>query len=131
MRRLYRLDGPRRRTRIRRRRHMCPHGGPVPVPSAPHEGWSLDFVYDRPLDCRPFRILTAVDQLSRESPSFDIEFAMSGQRVADAPEALTGHTPVPVSMTVDHGHEASQSPDAARVRPVIPSGGRGEPRVRG
>jgi putative transposase len=43
VRRLYRLDGLQLRTRIRRRKHMCLHHGPVPVPSAPHERWSMDF----------------------------------------------------------------------------------------
>ena len=39
VRRLYRLDGLQLRTRIRRRKHICLHRGPVPVPSAPHERW--------------------------------------------------------------------------------------------
>lgn len=105
VRRLYRLDGLQLRTRIRRRKHMCLHRGPVPVPSAPHERWSLGFVHDQLFNGRPFRILTVVDQLRRESPLIEIDFAMSGQRVADALEARTVDMPVPVSITVDHGSE--------------------------
>jgi putative transposase len=105
VRRLYRLDGLQLRTRIRRRKHMCLHRGPVPVPSAPHERWSMDFVHDQLFDGRPFRILTVVDQLSRESPLIEVEFSMSGQRVADALEARTADMPAPVSITVDHGSE--------------------------
>ena len=105
VRRLYRLDGLQLRTRIRRRKHMCLHRGPVPVPNSPHERWSMDFVHDQLFDGRPFRILTVVDQLSRESPLLEVDFAMSGQRVAEALEARTTDMSVPVSITVDHGSE--------------------------
>jgi len=105
VRRLYRLDGLQLRTRIRRRKHMCLHRGPVPVPSAPHERWSMDFMHDQLFDGRPFRILTVVDQLSRESPLIEVDFAMSGQRVAEALEAYVVDTSTPVSITVDHGSE--------------------------
>ncbi len=60
VRRLYRLDGLQIRTRIRRRKHMCLHRGPAPVPRAPHERWSMDFVHDQLFNGRPFRILTVV-----------------------------------------------------------------------
>lgn len=105
VRRLYRLDGLQLRMRIRRRKHMCLHRGPVPTPSAPHERWSMDFVHDQLFDGRPFRILTVVDQLSRESPLIEVDFAMSGQRVARALEARTTDMPAPLSITVDHGSE--------------------------
>ncbi len=105
VRRLYRLDGLQLRTRIRRRKHICLHRDPVPVPSAPHARWSMDFVHDQLFNGRPFRILTMVDQLSRESPLMEVDFAMSGQRVADALEARTADMLLPVSITVDHGSE--------------------------
>ena len=65
----------------------------------------MDFVHYQMFDGRPFRILTVVDQLSRESPLIEVDFAMSGQRVADALEARTAGMPAPVSITVDHGSE--------------------------
>lgn len=43
--------------------------------------------------------------VSRESPLIEADFAMSGQRVADALEARTVDMPAPVSITVDHGSE--------------------------
>jgi putative transposase len=103
VRRLYRLDGLQLRTRIRRRKHMCLHRGPVSAPSAPHERWSVDFVHDQLFDGRPFRILTVVDQLSRESPLIEADFSMSGQSVAAALDARTAD--LPVQITVDHGSE--------------------------
>jgi putative transposase len=105
VRRLYRLEGLQLRARIRRRKHMCLHRGPVPVPNAPHERWSMDFVHDQLFDGRPFRILTVVDQLSRESPLIEVGFAMSGDKVAAALERCTTAMTVPISVTVDHGSE--------------------------
>ncbi len=66
-------------------------------------------MHDQLFDGRPFRILTVVDQLSRESPLIEVDFAMSGQRVAAALEARTADMPVPVSITVDHGLDALQT----------------------
>ena len=103
--RLYRLEGLQLRMRVRRRKHMCLHRGPVPVPAAPHERWSMDFVHDQLFDGRRFRILTVVDQLSRECPLLEIDFAMSGRKVAAALEDRPDDTPLPVSITVDHGTE--------------------------
>jgi putative transposase len=73
---------------------MCLHRGSVPVPSAAHERWSMDFVHDQLYDGRPFRILTVVDQLSRESPLIEVHL-----------ETRAGDMPPPVSTTVDHGSE--------------------------
>ena len=68
VRRLYRLEGLQLRMRVRRRKHIALHRGPAPVPSGPTERWSMDFVHDALADGRPFRILTVVDQWSRQSP---------------------------------------------------------------
>jgi putative transposase len=63
------------------------------------------FLHDQLFNARPFRILTVVDQLRRESPLIEVDIAMSGQGVADALEARTADLPVPVSLTVDHVSE--------------------------
>ena len=52
----------------RRRKRAAAIRGPVPVPSAPGQCWSMDFVTDRLLDGRAFQALTVVDNLSRQSP---------------------------------------------------------------
>jgi len=105
IRRLYRLEGLQLRMRIRRRKHMCLHRGPVPQPTAPGERWSMDFVHDQLLNGRPFRMLTVVDQMSRESPLIEVAFSMSGHKVADPLDRRLADGPVPTSLTVDHGTE--------------------------
>jgi len=33
--------------RVRRRKHMCLHRGPVPQARRTHERWSMDFIHDQ------------------------------------------------------------------------------------
>jgi len=104
VRRLYRLDGLQVRMRVRRRKHMALHRGPAPVPAGPVERWSMDFVHDALADGRPFRILTVVDQWSRQSPLLEVASNMSGVTVGQALDRATVDTR-PQSITVDHGTE--------------------------
>lgn len=69
----------------------------------------MDFVHDQLFDGRPFRPLTIVDQLSRESPLLEIDFSMSGQKIAQVLDRRLSDGPRPISLTVDHGTELPQS----------------------
>jgi putative transposase len=105
VRRLYRLEGLQLRMRIRRRKHMCLHRGEVPQARRTHERWSMDFMHDQLFDGRPFRILTVVDQFSRQSPALEPRFSFSGRDVVTVLDRIIEHTGTPVSITVDHGTE--------------------------
>jgi putative transposase len=91
--------------RGRRRKHQALHRGPAPVPVGPAERRSMDFVHDALADGRPFRVLTVVDQWSRQSPLLEVASSMSGQGVAAALDRAIGTGRVPASITVDHGTE--------------------------
>ena len=105
VRRLYRLEGLQLRMRVRRRKHIALHRGPAPTPTGPTERWSMDFVYDAFVDGRQFRVLTVVDQWSRQSPLLEVATAMSG-RPAGSPDLdrVLGDGVRPRS-SVDHGTE--------------------------
>ena len=91
VRRLYRLEGLQLRMRVRRRKHIALHRGPAPVPIGPTERWSMDFVHDALADGRTFRVLTVVDQWSRQSPILEVASSLSGATVAVALDrVLTG-----------------------------------------
>jgi putative transposase len=105
VRRLYRLEGLQVRMRVRRRKHMALHRGSAPVPGGPAERWSMDFVHDALRDGRPFRVLTVVDQWSRQSPILEVASSMSGLTVSVALDRAIADDPVPRSITVDHGTE--------------------------
>jgi putative transposase len=105
VRRLYRLDGLQLRMRVRRREHQALHRGPAPAPVGPAERWSMDFVPDQLADGRPFRVLTVVDQWSRESPMLEAGFSLRGTDVAAALDRVLAAGATPRSITVDHGTE--------------------------
>jgi putative transposase len=105
VRRLYRLEGLQLRMRVRRRKHMALHRGTVPVPTGRHQRWSMDFVHDQLIDGRHFRVLTIVDQWSRESPMLEVAVSLTGRSVVAVMERLLPTTGLPVSLTVDHGTE--------------------------
>lgn len=84
--RWYRLDGLQLRMRLRRRKHMCVHRGAVPLAMRRRERWSMDFVHDQLIDGRPIRMLTVVDQWSRESVLIEPAFSFSGRKVAEVLE---------------------------------------------
>ena len=105
IRRLYRLEGLQLRNRCRRRKHMALHRGPAPVPTAQGQRWSMDFVHDQLFDGRPFRVLTVVDQWSRESPVLESGFSLSGHDVVRALDRVIAARGRPTSITCDHGTE--------------------------
>nr|WP_235976811.1 IS3 family transposase [Bradyrhizobium archetypum] len=55
---------------------------PMTVPMAPNDRWSLDFVSDQLTDGRRFRILTVVDDCTRECLALVADTSLSGTRVA-------------------------------------------------
>lgn len=105
IRRLYRLEGLQLRMRMRRQKHIALHRGAVPVPSGLQQRWSMDFVHDQLIDGRPFRVLTVVDQWSRQNPLLECDFSLTEKRVVSAFEHHVSPTELPQSLTVDHGTE--------------------------
>lgn len=103
--RLYQLEGLQVRMRVRRRKRISLHRGPVPTPVAANQHWSMDFVHDQLADGRRFRILTVIDQWSRESLSLESAFSLTGKEVAEALQRLSCQRTLPRAITVDHGSE--------------------------
>jgi putative transposase len=66
----------------------------------------MDFVSDKLADGRSFRILTVVDQFTRECVGLEADRSMTGMKVAQTLERARqerGH--LPESITVDNGSE--------------------------
>src|SRR5215468_10952582 len=77
---------------------------PMTVPMAPNERWSLDFVSDQLTDGRRFRILTVVDDCTRECLALVAD--LSGARVARELERLvTERGSKPKMVVSDNGSE--------------------------
>ena len=105
--RLYREEGLIVRTKQRRkmaRRRPVPSG----VAVRPNQCWSMDFVTDKLVDGRSFRILTVVDQFTRECVALAADRSMTGMRVVQVLEAAKPERgSLPESITVDNGSEFS------------------------
>ena len=103
--RLYRLEGLQVRMRARRKKRLSLRRGVAPPASGRDQAWSMDFVHDQLVTGRAFRVLTVIDQWSRESVLMEANVALTGQSVVDALEALSARRPLPRAITVDHGTE--------------------------
>jgi putative transposase len=103
--RLYRLEGLQVRMRVRRRKRLSLHRGPVLRPTSLGERWSMDFVHDQLADGRAFRVLTMVDNWSRESVLLEAGFRLTGDDVVKALTKVATLRPLRRSITVDHGTE--------------------------
>lgn len=103
--RLYRLEGLQVRMRNRRKKRFSLHRGAAPPATGRNQYWSMDFVHDRLANGRSFRVLTVIDQWSRESVLLEVNSALTGQSVVDALEELSKRRPLPKAITVDNGTE--------------------------
>jgi putative transposase len=74
----------------------------------PNQHWSMDFASDKLADGRSFRILTIVDQFTRECVALEADRSMTGSKVAQALDGARQQRGIlPGSITVDNGSEFS------------------------
>ena len=71
----------------------------------PKGRWSMDFVAQRLADGRWIRVLTVVDQFTRECLCLHADTALSGEKVAAALDVIVAERGAPRSITVDNGTE--------------------------
>jgi putative transposase len=102
--RLYREEGLQVPTRKRMTKAVSPR---VPLAGAtrPNQRWSMDFVSDRLADGHWFRILTVVDQYTRECLSAHADRSQTGEKVVQQLKGLVARRGAPESITVDNGSE--------------------------
>ena len=95
------------------RRHRMPQG----VATTPNQRWSMDCMSARVADGRWFRILTVIDQYTRECLCLLADPSLTGKKVAQAVEPVVRQRGAPVSITVDNGGEcASRAMEAWAYR---------------
>jgi putative transposase len=74
--------------------------------AGPNPCWSADFVSDKLSDGRAIRVLTVIDQFTRECVWLEADRSMSGPKVVAAlTRAVTERGAAPCSMTLDNGSE--------------------------
>jgi putative transposase len=104
--RLYAEEGLIVRTKQRRKIARRQRIATPALASRPNQRWSMDFVSDKLADGGSFRILTVVDQFTRECVGLEADRSMTGMKVAQALEqARQERGGLPESITVDNGSE--------------------------
>ncbi|WP_156944557.1 IS3 family transposase [Bradyrhizobium sp. Ec3.3] len=82
---------------------------PMTVPMAPNDRWSLDFVSDQLTDGRRFRVLTVVDDCTRECLALVADTSLSGSRVARELDRLVIERGKPKMVVSDNGSELTSN----------------------
>ena len=91
--------------RRRGRKYVAVARVPRMAPTGPNQRWSMDVVHDRLADGRAFRVLTIVDEGTRESPTLVTARRHNGARVVATLEQLAATRGLPQKISVDHGTE--------------------------
>jgi putative transposase len=90
--------------RVRRRRLRLP--GPARlVATYPGHIWAYDFVEDALADGTPLRILTVMDEFTREGLAVDVALTTSAERVIGVLSALLAQHGAPAYLRSDNGAE--------------------------
>ena len=105
--RVYRLYRAERLAVRRRRRRKLAAGCRIvlPVPTRPHERWSMDFMGDTFANGRTFRMFNLVDDGSRECLAIEVDHGLSGLRVTRVLDRVAAQRPLPKQIVVDNGPE--------------------------
>ena len=102
--RLYREEKLSVRKRGGRKRALGTRA-PMLVPLMPNQRWSLDFVSDQFTDCRRFRVLTVIDDCTRECIALVADTSLSCRRVARELQQIIAQRGSPKMIVGDNGTE--------------------------
>ena len=95
---------------VQRRKRKRMTGAARVARSTPNQGnqrWSMDFVSDSLASGRKIRVLTVVDDFTRECLALEVDTSLPGLRVARVLDQLAVLRGLPEEITVDNGPEFS------------------------
>jgi len=103
--RLYKLEGLMMRPK-RPRRHVSAYRRMVrATASYPNESWSMDFMSDALYDGQKIKLLTLVDNYTRESLAIEAAWQLGGHGVVATLMQVAEETGLPKSIRIDNGPE--------------------------
>jgi putative transposase len=88
-----------------RRKKLVRIGVSRPVLTAPNNEWSLDFVCDALANGRTVRVLSIVDNFTRECLALEVDTSFSSQRVTRALDSVIARRGTPKALRMDNGPE--------------------------
>jgi len=103
--RLYRLEGLGMRPKKPRRHVTACRRMERPAATEVNESWSMDFMSDQLYDGRRIRLLTLVDNYTRESLAIEVGEHIGSDRVVEVLTRLSKSRDLPKRIRVDNGPE--------------------------
>ena len=92
--------------RIRQRRRIGWNGVAVrPAAAKPNQRWSMDFVSDCVNGGKVIRMLTVVDDCTRECPAIEVDTSLGGLRVRRVLDRIASERGLPEAIVLDNGPE--------------------------
>jgi putative transposase len=73
--------------------------------SGPNEGWSMDFMSDELCSGQRIRLLTLVDNFTRESLAIEVDTHLGGHQIVEVLHHIGLHRNLPKAIRVDNGPE--------------------------
>lgn len=103
--RIYREEGLTMRCKRPRRHVSACRRVDRPLAIQPNEGWSMDFMSDELFDGRRIRLLTLVDNFTRESLAIEVNDHIGGHKVVEVLMQIGRERHLPRTIRVDNGPE--------------------------
>jgi len=90
--------------RRRSRKRSAPRVA-APLPSAPNQRWSMDFMSDQLASGRRFRVFNLIDDFDRQCIAQIVDTSISGARIAACLRELAKERSLPQRIVCDNGPE--------------------------
>ena len=87
-------------------------------PEYPNHVWTYDFVHDRTHDGKPIRLLTVLDEYTRESLAIDVERKLNSDHVLHRLAQLFADRGVPKHIRSDNGLTAESRSSPGHTNPL-------------
>ena len=91
--------------RRKARKRLVGEGSPRPQPTAANQEWAVDFAHDAMASGRAIRVLSVVDECTRECLTLEVDTSFASRRVTRALEAILLEREKPLAIRCDNGPE--------------------------
>ena len=91
--------------RRKARKRLVREGSPRPAPTAANQEWALDFAHDALASGRAIRVLSVVDECTRECPALEVDTSFASRRVTRVLEQIIAERGKPLAIRCDNGPE--------------------------
>jgi len=103
--RLYKQEGLAVRAKRHRRHVTSCRREEIPAAQGVNEIWSMDFMSDELFNGQRIRLLTLVDNFTRESLAIEVARSIGGQRVVEILMQIASEKDLPRTIRVGNGPE--------------------------